>query len=133
MIRFDKGHTVQKRLLPLIPKVFESQGRRLCHERSPRKNLREPLRIMVISTQTDSGRILLSHLVEGRPGLCQNLRQVLDVQQCHQTAVERINSNNGPVAICSVGVRHHGPILGSGTAAEIPYNRYRLLHKVSRS
>ena len=88
---------------------------------------------MIISTQTNLGQIPLAHHAEGHPGLCQNLRQVPEVQQCHQIAVGRINSNNGPVAICSVGIKHHGPIPDSSTVVEIPYSRNRLLHKVGKS
>ena len=39
----------------------------------------------VISAQADSSRILLAYHVEGCPSLCQNLRQVSQVQQNHQT------------------------------------------------
>ena len=39
----------------------------------------------VISAQADSSRILLAYHVEGCPSLCQNLRQVSQVQQHHQT------------------------------------------------
>ena len=133
MIHSDKGCLVQERLLLPIPKVFKPRGSRLCHERSPRRDLREPLRVTVVGTQTDSSRILLAHNAERCPNLCQSLRQVSKVQQRHQTTVERINPNGNPGDICLVGIRHHGPISNSGTATEVPYSRHRLLHKVGRS
>ena len=54
MIRSDKGLLIQERLLPPILKVFEPRESRLYHERSPRRDLREPLRVMIVGTQTDS-------------------------------------------------------------------------------
>ena len=54
MIRSDKGRLIQERLLPPILKVFEPRGSRLYHERSPRRDLQEPLRVTVVGTQTNS-------------------------------------------------------------------------------
>ena len=73
LIFYLKNDALPERLLPPIPKVFKPRGSRLCHEGSPRRDLREPLRVTVIGTQTDSSWILLAHYVEGCPDLCQNL------------------------------------------------------------
>ena len=51
----------------------------------------------------------------------------------HQTAIGRIDPDDSSMAICSIGIRHHGPIPDSGTTAEVPYSRHRLLHEVGRS
>ena len=37
------------------------------------------------------------------------------------------------MAICSVGIKHHGTIPNSGATAEVPYSWHRLLHKVGRA
>ena len=133
MIRSNKGHLVQERLFPSIPKVFKPQRSKLCHERSPRRDLREPLRVTVPGTQTNSSWILLAHYAEGCPDSCQNLRQISKVQQHHQVADGRTNPNDSPVAICSMGTGHHGPILNSNAAAEVPYNRHILFHQMDGS
>ena len=130
IIRFDKGRLVQERHLLPISKVFGSWGSRLRHERSSWRDLRKPLKVMVIGTQAHSNRVLLAHHAKGCLNLCQNLWQMSKVQQRHQTVVWKVEPNDSPMAVCSVGVRDHGTILDSGTTAEIPYSRHRLLHKV---
>ena len=37
------------------------------------------IRVMITSTQSDSGKILLAYNAEGCPSQCQNLRHVLKV------------------------------------------------------
>ena len=132
-IRSNKGRLVQERLLPPIPKLFGPRESRLCDERSPWRDLRKPLWVTIVSTQTDPSRVLLAHHAEGCPNLCQNLWQVLKVQQRHQTAIRRVDHDDSPVAIYSVGIRHHRINPNSGAIAEVPYSRHRLLHKVGRS
>ena len=132
-IRFNKGCLILKWFLPPIPKVFVSWRSGLRYERSPLRDLQEPLRVVVVSTQIRSNGVLLTHHVEGCSNLCQSLRQVSKVQQCHQTAVRRVDPNDSPMAVRSVGIRHHRAIPDSSMVAEVPHSRHRLLHKMGGS
>ena len=65
--------------------------------------------------------------------ICQRLQQMLEVWQPHLAADWGTHSNDGPMAIHSVGTGHHGSIPDSISTAQICSSRYRLLHKVGRS
>ena len=133
MICSDKGHLVQKRFLPPVPKVLKPQRSGLCHERSSWRDLWEPLRVAVVGTQIDSSWILLAYYVEGCPCLCQSLRQMSKVRQHHQTDNRRTHPNNGPMTFLSMRVGHYGPIPSSNETAKVSNNRHRLLHQMGRS
>ena len=96
------------------------------------RDLREPIKVAVVGTQTNLSWILLAHYAEGCSDLCQCLRQMSKVQQHYQTADERTDPNDGPVAIRLMGIGHHGPIPNSHVAAEVPYSRHRLFHQMGR-
>ena len=106
----NKGCALQKRILSTILEVFRPRESKLRNERSPRRYLRKPLRRTIISTQVDPSRILLAYNAKGHASLCQVLRQVLEVQQFHQTIIRRTNTHDGPLVIRSMGSRYHGPL-----------------------
>ena len=41
------------------------------------------------------------------------------VQQHHQTAIRRVDPDDNPMAICSVGIRHHGTIPDSSATTKV--------------
>ena len=88
---------------------------------------------MIVGAQTDLSGILLAHHAKGRTDLCQNLQQVSKVQQYYQATVRRVNPNDSPMAVCSVGVKYHRVVPNSGATAEVPDIRHRLLHKMGGS
>ena len=53
---------------------------------------------------------------------------MLMVQQCHQAAERRIDPNNSPLAIRSMGTQHNGSIPISNATIEVPCSQYRLFH-----
>ena len=55
------------------------------------------------------------------------------VQQLHQAADRRIDSNDNLVAIHSIGTRHHGPFPNSNMAVEVSYSWHRLFHQIGKS
>ena len=133
MIHPNKRCLGQKKLLPIVPKMPKPQGSKLRHERSSQRDLREPFEVTVTSAQADSGRILLAYHAEGCPSLCQNLRQMSEVQQHHQTTNKRAHRDDNFVAFCLMGVRHYGPIPDSGKITEVPSGRYKLLYQIGGS
>ena len=72
----------------------------------------------------------MAYHVERCPCICQNLRQVLEVWQPHQTTNRGAHSNDGPIAFRSMRVGYHGPISSSNQTIEIPCSRHRLLHQM---
>ena len=95
--------------------------------------MRKPFGVKVVGAQTSADRILLGHHAEGRPDLCQSLRQVSKVQQYHQIVVQRVDPIDNPMVVCSVGIRHHGAIPHCGATAEVPDSGHRLLYKMGGS
>ena len=129
----NKGCPIQKRLLPPVPKVFRPRRSKVHHERGSRGDLRKPFRGTIISAQAYSSRILLAHHAEGQASLCQSLRQVSKVQQCHLTTVRGTHPYDNPIAIRSMGVRYHGSFPNSNQVTEVPSSQHRLLHEMGRS
>jgi len=58
---------------------------------------------------------------------------MLKVHQCLQTAARRVDPNDSSMTVRSVGIRHHGAILDSDIAVEVPQSVHRLLHKMGGS
>ena len=116
-----------------VPYMPKSQGSRLHREGSSQRDLREPFRFMITSAQVDLSRVLLAYHAEGCQSLCQSLRQVLEVQQHHQTTNRRANSDGSSMALYSMGVRHHEPIPNGSKTIEVPSGRYRLLYQMGKS
>ena len=64
-----------------------------------------------------------NHL-EGRRGLCQDLQQMPEVQQYYWATNRRTDSDNDPMAVYSIGIKHYGTISYNGTIAEVPGSRH---------
>ena len=129
----NKRCALQKRILATVPKVFKPRGSGLRNERSSRGYLWKPLRGTVISAQDDPSWVLLANYAERCTSLRQDLRQVLEVQQFHQTTIRRANTHDSPLAIRSMGTRYHGSLPNRGQATEVPSSWYRLLYQVNGS
>ena len=48
-------------------------------------------------------------------------------------AVREVNPYDSPIAVHSVGVKHHGAVPNSGATAEVPDSRHQLLHEMGGS
>ena len=68
-VHLDEGRPIQEKLLPPIPKVFESRGSGLHHERSPQRDFWKSLRATIVGTQADSSGVLLAHHAKRRSDL----------------------------------------------------------------
>ena len=110
----NKRRVLQKRILVTVPKVFKPWGSRLRNERSSRGYLWKPLRGTVVSAQADPSGVLLANYAERCTSLLQDLWQVSEVQQIHQTTVRRANTHDGPLAIRSIGTSYHGSLPNRG-------------------
>ena len=105
---------LQKRILATVLKVFKSQGSGLRNKRSSQGYLWKPFGGTVVSSQVDPSWVLLANYAERRTSLCQGLRPVLEVQQFHQTTIQRTNTHDGPLAIRLMETRYHGPLPNRG-------------------
>ena len=110
----NKRRALQKRILVIVPKVFKLQGSRLRNERSSRGYPWKPLGGTVVSAQVDPSWVLLANYAKRHTSLCQDLRQVLEVQQFHQTTVRRANTHDDPLAIHLMGTRYNRSLPNRG-------------------
>uniref|UniRef100_A0A2N9GTT5 Reverse transcriptase domain-containing protein n=1 Tax=Fagus sylvatica TaxID=28930 RepID=A0A2N9GTT5_FAGSY len=105
----------------------------LRHERNTRRNLRRPLRRTGLKKEDRQSWILLaiheSRCLSVRPAL----RQVPTVRQSPAFTSGSAGTNDGPLALRAVGVRHHGTIPNWKTAAEVSGSCDRLFHQMGRS
>ena len=79
----NKRCALQKRILATILKVLKPRGSRLRNERSSRGYLWKPLGGTIVSAQVYPSLVLLANYAERHTSLCQDLRQVSEVQQFH--------------------------------------------------
>ena len=68
-VHLDEGRPIQEKLLPPIPKVFESRGSGLHHERSPQRDFWKSLRATIVGTQANLSGVLLAHHAKRRSDL----------------------------------------------------------------
>ena len=110
----NKRCALQKRILATILKVLKPRGSRLRNERSSQGYLWKPLGGTIVSAQVYPSLVLLANYAERHISLRQSLRQVSEVQQFHQKIIQRTNTHDGPLAISSMGTRHHGSLPDRG-------------------
>ena len=110
----NKRCALQKRILAIVFKVFKPRGSRLRNERSSQGYLWKPLGGTVVSAQVYPSWVLLANYAKRHTSLCQDLRQVLEVQQFHQTTVRRANTHDDPLAIHLMGTRYNRSLPNRG-------------------
>uniref|UniRef100_A0A2N9EZK9 Reverse transcriptase domain-containing protein n=1 Tax=Fagus sylvatica TaxID=28930 RepID=A0A2N9EZK9_FAGSY len=122
-----------ERFLLSLSQMPGTRRSQLRHERNTRRNLRRPLRRTGLKKEDRQSWILLaiheSRCLSVRPAL----RQVPTVRQSPAFTSGSAGTNDGPLALRAVGVRHHGTIPNWKTAAEVSGSCDRLFHQMGRS